>query len=86
MLYRILTENRNSKQIEEIVSSFFESYTMIPTTGIWKRALEFSLIIEIDTIGTVDRKVVEEIAKRIKELNHQEAVMIQEIPSTTTII
>ena len=81
MLYRILTEDKNKEQVMEIVSSFFEGYTVFSALGVWKRQVEKSLIIEIDSQGLHDGKVVEEIARRIKELNSQEAVMIQRIKS-----
>ena len=84
MLYRILTERKNTKQVEGIVSKYFTGYTILKADGYWKRERENSLIIEIDTNGGGNPKTnkvkLNAIADAIKRLNQQQAVLIQAIP------
>ena len=86
MLYRILTEDKNKAQVMEIVSEFFDGYTVLSAVGVWNRQVEASMIIEIDSNGLHDGKSVEEIARRIKVLNKQEAVLIQRIKSRALLV
>lgn len=75
MLYRILTENKNLAKIEKLINTYFEGYTLIKGKGYWKLQKENSLIIEIETSSDDDK--IKELAKAIKKLNKQEAVMVQ---------
>ena len=86
MLYRILTEDKNKALVMEIVSEFFDGYTVLSAVGVWNRQVEASMIIEIDSNGLHDGKSVEEIARRIKALNKQEAVLIQRIKSRALLV
>ena len=84
MLYRIFTENKNHKEIEKIVSKYFEGFTLIKSEGYWRLQKENSLIIEIVTDDT--DKLINDLAGEIKETNNQEAVLIQKIKNNQWLI
>lgn len=73
-LYRIYTENKNLKGIRKILDSKLEGYTIFKGLGIWQRIKEKSLTVEI--VSEKSFNVFEEIATRIKILNHQQAVLV----------
>lgn len=77
MLYRIITEDKNSNEIEKIVNKFYPGFTLIKGKGYWRLQKEKTLIIEIIT-DSEDTKI-NRIAKEIKKANSQEAVLIQRI-------
>lgn len=74
MLYRILTENVNLRSIIELCNNHFSGFTIIRGFGYWHNQAEQSLIIEI---VTENNTAVRQLAAAIKELNQQEAIMIQ---------
>ena len=76
MLYRILTENKHRDSIEALVGTFFNGFTLIESIGWWKGSREFGLIIEIQD---ADLASIEALAQKIKLLNQQESVLVQEI-------
>ena len=76
MLYRILTENVNLKGITELCNKFFPGFILIKAMGYRQNQAEQSLIIEI---VTNDNEAVRQLAKDIKEMNSQQAVLIQSI-------
>ena len=47
MLYRLFTENKNLKVVENIVSRYFEGFTILKADGYWKLIKEGSLVIEV---------------------------------------
>lgn len=51
--------------------------------GTWHGQRENSLMIELDN---APRELVEVAARRIKELNHQDAVLLQEIPVVSQLL
>ncbi len=77
MLYRIFTENQNEVEIEKIVNKFYPGFTVVKGEGFWRMQKEDSLIIEIVTQDE-DTKI-NTVAQEIKELNKQEAVLVQKI-------
>lgn len=83
MLYRILTEDKNRKQVLKLVEEKCESATVIEAKGLWRGTWENSLIIEIDDEYF---KYIETLAEAIKELNKQDAVLIQEIACESYLI
>ena len=85
MLYRIYTENKNQQAIEKIVSKAFEGFTIFKAKGFWRLQEEKSLIIEIEAPG-IGRDAVNKIAKKIKESNKQESVLVQEIKNNNWLI
>jgi hypothetical protein len=83
MLYRIQTENKNLGKVEELCKQFFEGFTIIKGEGFWKLTKENTLIIEVET----DWKArVEKLAKAIKDVNSQEAVMLTELANTSWLV
>ena len=76
MLYRILTENLNRKGIERIVSKSFKAFSLIKSQGFWEGTKENSLIIEISGSKKI-ADMVKKSALEIKEVNKQDAVLIQ---------
>jgi len=85
MLYRLCTENLNRKKIEKIVSSYFDGFTLFSAIGYWQNYKENSLIIEISSNNNEYDKI-KEIAKEIKRVNDQDAVLIQELQQNQTFI
>ncbi len=79
MLYRICTENKNTDGITSIVDKYFEGFTLLSGFGFWHGILENSLTIEIYSDAFCAKNNINEIAEQIKELNSQEAVLVQEI-------
>lgn len=77
MLYRIFTENKNQNQIEQIINKYFEGFTIVKGDGFWRAQKENSLIIEIVTEEPKDK--INSIAKEIKVVNGQDAVLVQRI-------
>ena len=85
MLYRILTEEINRRDIEAIVSARFPGYTIIAAIGYWKATREFSLIIEI--VGELtDWPAVKDVALNIKRINTQQAVMVQTLDIESVLL
>lgn len=85
-LYRIHTEDVNRNQIENIVSKYFEGYTVISATGFWKLEREQTLIIEIIGESIKCYSKIEAIAREIKEVNSQESVLVFTIAGTGFLI
>jgi len=83
-MIRILTEDVNRPNIEgALQSASIDTYTLIEATGSWKGVKEKSLIIELDGIT---RFRAECIAERIRVANRQEAVLVQEFTTTSTLV
>jgi len=72
-LFRIYTENKNPKRLEELISLCFDGFTVIKTKGFWKGASESALLIEIYTENS---ELIRALANAIKKNNKQEAVLI----------
>lgn len=81
--YRISTELKNLSTIEKIINDEFSGYTLIKATGYWKLKKEKSLLIEIIT-DKIDK--IKAVAKRIKKVNHQEAIYIQKFKADSILI
>lgn len=86
MLYRIITENRNQLDTEQLVSDHFKDFTTYPAYGHWLRRRESSLIIEISTDVINAGYRIGVLAKLIKVQNQQDAVLVQEIPCKSSLI
>ena len=75
--YEIITEDKYSGSIEEIVSKYFSGFSMSEQIGYWRGIQENSLVITIiDTKRS--RYKVYRIAEMIKHHNGQEAVLVVE--------
>ncbi len=86
-LYRIYTEDKGipklRQEIEAIVSAHFDGYTIFDgAVGYWKGARENSLVIEVLT-GRPD--LVTYVAKTIKKVNKQEAVLVIELEAREVV-
>ena len=84
MLYRIYTENKNKNNIEKIVNKYYEGFTLVKSEGYWRLQKENSLIIEIVT--TDSDKLINNLAKEIKAVNKQKAVLVQKIENNQWLI
>ena len=83
-LYRIFTERVNVEGIRDILDREFEGYTLLESMGFWKGVSEPSIGIEID--GTISEEKVRSVAEAIKQLNGQDAVLIQRVPVDSVLI
>lgn len=72
---RIYTEDTNRQGIIDILDASFDGYTIIPSIGRWRGRSEASLVIEVSGVPFAR---VQSAALRIKEMNHQEAVMLSD--------
>jgi hypothetical protein len=86
-MYRIYTEDVNRKTIHNLADARFTGYTVYTATGVWKGDQELSLVLEFAAerdweIG----KSVCDLAREIKAANHQEAVLVVQIPATHDFI
>jgi hypothetical protein len=84
-LYRICTENMNRDEVEKLVSSYVEGFTILEATGYWQGQRESSLVIEIAGDSYLHR-VARDIAKAIKTMNAQQAVLIQILDGELEVI
>jgi len=78
-LYRIYTERKNLPEIERILTQAgFDGFTILDAVGFWKGKAEYSVVVEILTEDDAqDFHVrVHKVAKTIKRVNAQDAVLI----------
>jgi hypothetical protein len=82
-VYRILTENKNIDLVKATLGRLAIDYTLYFGEGGWKGCPESSIIIElVDT----NKETAESIARSIKAINDQEAIMLQELPIASWIV
>jgi len=91
MIFRICTEAKNVKQILRLAGTYFQSgYTLFQGLGAWDGKEEKSLCIEIAVMSASDtlrvKSKVKHLARDIKRVNQQDAVLIEEIPSANLLI
>ena len=82
-MFRILTENKNVDQVKMELVRLGLDYTVYRAEGTWQGQQEDSLMIELDNIT---KESAENAARLIKQLNSQEAVLLQEIPVVSQFI
>jgi uncharacterized membrane-anchored protein YitT (DUF2179 family) len=78
-LWRIYTEKKNTRMVENLLNIYYKGYTLIKATGYWKGEKENSLIVEIllNESGTnLNRDNLQKIADEIKRFNDQQTVLI----------
>lgn len=81
MIIRLYTEDKQRETIHKICQEHLAGYTLIPCEGVWKGAKENSLIIEV--IGDrVVRDACLTVARAIKQVNRQEAVLLTQVDET----
>jgi hypothetical protein len=92
MLYRIITEDKGIPklrlEIEQAVSKYFDGFTVIDSAiGFWRGDRENSVIFEISNEDSTDvSKRIHKVASLIKEINKQEAVLVQCIPCVMELV
>lgn len=84
MLYRICTEDKNRRQLTDLIDQHFDGYTLYTVEGRWKGKPEDALVIELASHGAFSR--VKVLAEAIKELNQQESVLIEVIHSENIFV
>lgn len=73
--YRVYTENKNVRVLRHLADCVADGYTVINADGVWKKQHEKSLVIEF--IGAKQLAVeVVKLARKIKSINLQEAVLV----------
>jgi hypothetical protein len=90
MIIRICTEDKNSERVRELCAKRFDAFTIYRGMGAWKGKLEPSLTIEIAVIDEAgyykDQDNAKSLAYEIKDLNAQDAVLMEYIASTNVLI
>ena len=88
MRYRILTETRNN--LERLVSERFDGGNLYTGIGLWRGTTEPCTAIDLDDVGVLDtgqfRHDVYALARSIKVVNKQEAVLVQEFAAKSQLI
>ena len=82
-MYRILTEAKNVEEVKQELIRLGLDYTVYCAEGSYQGTQEQSLIIELDNVS---RELVLAAAKQIKEMNAQDAVLVQEIPVVSVMV
>ena len=79
LVYRIYTERKNLPELQALVAGYFDGYTLIWATGVWRGLREQAVIVEIVTEGTIeDRAKVYELAEATRVALEQSAVLVTE--------
>ncbi len=82
MLYRIFTEDKNTRRLHKLVSRYLDGYTSYTAVGFWKGTPEQSRVIEV-VVPVYDEWFKDEdirsLCHEIKGLNNQESVLLQKI-------
>ena len=87
MLYRILTEDKgNATAVTDIVAYAFGAFTCYSARGMWEGKSKLTLIIEVDTLGRDRLNEVRTVADKIKVLNSQDAVLVQQVETHSFLI
>lgn len=71
--WRLYTEDRST--VPSIVADYFDGATMFTATGLWKGQTEQSVVVEVIAPITSRARIIA-VARRIIELNNQEAVLV----------
>ena len=82
-IFRILTEEINVDRLKATLVGLGLDFTLFHAQGCWHGRKENSLAIEFDDVS---RHRAEEVARIIKSMNNQEAVLLQEIPVNSILI
>lgn len=85
MLLRLYTENKNRSKLIKLFKARFEAFSVYSTMGYWNGVSERSLVFEIIGSKKVYKKL-QALAKEIKVINSQEAVLLQAIDNSSELI
>lgn len=89
MIIRICTENLNIGKVRDLTSVYFDAYTLLQGHGVWKGKEEHSLTIDIAANDGDEGQAVRfarELAEKIKDLNKQEAILLEFIDSRNVLL
>ena len=92
MIIRICTEDKNPERLRELCQKHFDAFTMYRGMGAWKGISEPSVTIEIallhDNGNSANnlKKQVLQVAKTIKEMNAQDAILVEIIRSENILL
>lgn len=88
MIARLSTEHKNYSRLVKLCASYFDGFSIVEAEGYWKGKPESSLIIEIARTGREKDFLhrVSELAKAIRDLNKQDAVLVEFIHSENLLI
>ena len=87
LVYRIYTERKNLPELQALVAGYFDGYTLIWATGVWRGLREQAVIVEIVTEGTIeDRAKVYDLAEAIRVALAQLAVLVTEQAVSSVLI
>jgi len=79
MFYRIYTETK--PQLSDLVSKYFDGFTLLYGRGFFLRKSEACTIIEIDTIEPHCEARIKCLVRDIKQVCEQEFVLVQKFPT-----
>ena len=79
MLTRIYTEDKNREAVIEIVAHHFDGATFFSGVGMYKGAVEKSLVIEV-AHGGDKALALEEMIEEIRVFNGQESMLVAAFP------
>lgn len=82
-MFRIVTEDKNEEGIKAALFAFDLDFTLFRGIGSWRGKEEPSVAVELDRIT---RETAESVARSIKAMNDQEAVLLQEFPIKTDLL
>jgi hypothetical protein len=82
-MFRIVTEDKNVEGIQAALVGLALDFTLFRGVGAWRGKAESTLAVELDRIS---RATAEMIALKIKTMNDQEAVLLQEFPIKTELL
>lgn len=82
-MFRIVTEDKNVEGVKAALIGFDLDFTLFRGIGSWHGKEESSLAVELDRIS---RETAEKVARKIKAINDQEAVLLQEFPIKTDVL
>jgi len=72
-IYRIYTEQKNKDAIVDLLASQFESFTLQPTLGYYRKEPEKSIVIQI--VGA-KASAIRRLAEGIRKMNGQKSILI----------
>jgi hypothetical protein len=82
-MYRIVTEEKNVEEIKAALVACHLDFTLFRGIGSWKGKEERSVAVELDQ---TTRAMAELVALKIKRMNNQEAVLLQEVPVKSNLL
>lgn len=87
-LFRIYTQDgeKYRANVEDLVASEFTSFTILTGKGHWCGAVENSLIVEIISAAPDAYQRVQSIARKVRDYNKQDAVLVTRTPITSELI